>query len=324
MTEADFRPARIGVILNPLSGRVRRCRAKVRHCVGAIPSADVHETSDFAGINAALESFAAKQVDLLVVVGGDGTVQMVLTCLFDSKPFAVMPVLVVIPAGTTNMTALDLGVRGSPVRGLRYLRRWLQNPVSPRLVQRCALRIRQSGCPDIYGMFFGAGVITGGVSYFQNWNRKLGITGELATGVAVLRVLFDMLFGRTSPIITPVKVRLIDGDGNGQGRHCLFLLGSTLDRLLLGMRPYWGAEEAPLHVTWVSESPAHLWRPLLLLLTGRGKYITEHNDYCSRNVRALEVIMDDHFIVDGECHLAESCNGPLRLETSEAVTFLVP
>jgi len=324
MTETDFRPARIGVILNPLSGRIRRRRTKVRNCVDALPCADVREASSFSGVNAALESCAAKQVDLLVIVGGDGTLQMVLTCLFDSKPFAEMPVLVVIPAGTTNMTALDLAAHGGPVRVLRRLRRWLQNPVSPRLVKRRAIHIRQTGCPDIYGMFFGAGVITGGVSYFQDRNRKLGMTGELATGVAVLRFLFDMLIGRTSPIIKPVQIRLIGRDGDGQSKSCLFLLGTTLERLLLGMRPYWGEEDAPLHVTWVSKSPTRFWRSLPLLVAGRGKRITAHDDYYSSNVRVLEVIMDGHFIVDGEHYMAESRNGPLRLETSEPVTFLVP
>ena len=286
--------------------------------------ADVREVSTFSGIDAALQSFAAEQIDLLVVIGGDGTVQMVLTCLFESKPFAALPVLAVIPAGTTNMTALDLGVHGSPIRALRRLQRWLQKPVAPRLVKRRAVHIRQSGCPDIYGMFFGAGAITGGVRYSQNRKRMSGIIGELATGIAVLRFLFDMLIGRTSPIITPVKIRLLGRDGDGQDRSCLFLLGSTLERLLLGMRPYWGEEDAPLHVTWVSESPTRFWRSLPLLVAGRGKRITAHDDYYSSNVRILEVIMDDYFIVDGERHLAESRNGPLRLETTEPVTFLVP
>lgn len=324
MTEANFLPARLGVVLNPLSGRIRRRRVEVQRCLDALPSADVREVSTVSGIDAALQSFAAEQVDLLVVVGGDGTVQMVLTCLFESKPFAALPVLAVIPAGTTNMTALDLGVHGSPIRALRRLRHWLQTPVAPRLVKRRAVHIRQSGCPDIYGMFFGAGVITGGVRYSQNRKKKSGMTGELATGVAVLRFLFDMLIGRTSPIITPVQIRLLGRDGDGQDRSCLFLLGSTLERLLLGMRPYWGEEDAPLHVTWVSESPTRFWRSLPLLVAGRGKRITAHDDYYSSNVRVLEVIMDDHFIVDGEQHLAESRNGPLRLETTEPVTFLVP
>ena len=30
-----------------------------------------------------------------------------------------------------------------------------------------------------------------------------------------------------------------------------FLFTSTLDRLLFGMRPYWGQEQEPLHVTFV-------------------------------------------------------------------------
>ena len=49
-----------------------------------------------------------------------------------------------------------------------------------------------------------------------------------------------------------------------------FLFASTLDRLLFGMRPYWGREEEPLHITFVRQKPKHPLRSLWALLSGRG------------------------------------------------------
>src|SRR3546814_1330268 len=61
-----------------------------------------------------LDSFAADGVDVVAVAGGDGTVQAVLTALYGRRPFRRPPLLAVLPRGTTNMTAADIGL---PRRG---------------------------------------------------------------------------------------------------------------------------------------------------------------------------------------------------------------
>jgi diacylglycerol kinase (ATP) len=320
MAETALRPFRPGILCNPLSGRIRRRRTALRRRLASFPSAPVREVSDVADVASALRDLAAEGVDLLVIVGGDGTVQMVLSCLLKDRPFPRLPVLAVVPAGTTNMTALDLGVRGGPLRVLRRLQHRLREPGSSRLVRRRAIRIQQADRADLYGMFFGAGAIAGGVRYFQSRIRRLGITGEAASGLVVLRFLGLVLLGRSKRVVTPVQVSMRDDTGGEREGSCLLLLASTLDRLLLGMRPYWGRGAAPLHVTSVREAPARFWRSLPLLVSGRGGRLGENDGYHSSNVRELELGMSDDFIVDGELYRAD---GPLHLSTSEPAVFLV-
>ena len=53
---------------------------------------------------------------LVVAVGGDGTLQAVLDSL--AQAGGTPPHLAIVPCGTTNMTALDLGCGDSPTRML--------------------------------------------------------------------------------------------------------------------------------------------------------------------------------------------------------------
>lgn len=323
MADPAFRPARPGILWNPLSGRIRRRRAEVRRLLATFPSAIIRETTGIEETSAALHTFAAELVDLVVVMGGDGTLQMVLSCLFNARPFAAMPVLTVVPTGTTNMTALDLGVRGRPERVLRRLLRRLLAPSAAPLVRRRAVRVQQQGLPDVYGMFFGAGVIAGGVDYFQSRIKKTGMTGELAAGLVVLKFLGELLVGRRGPIMLPVRASLTEADGEEQASY-LLILASTLDRLLLGTRPYWGEGNGPLHLTCIRESPRRFWRSLTPLVTGRGRRLRTEDGYRSHNVQELEIMMDDRFVLDGELYLAQSSNSPLRLSATAPVVFLVP
>src|SRR5688500_20064039 len=54
--------------------------------------------------------------DVLVINGGDGTVQATLTEMFNGKPFGdVPPPVAVLPNGKTNLIAQDLGADGDPI-----------------------------------------------------------------------------------------------------------------------------------------------------------------------------------------------------------------
>lgn len=323
MVETGFAPAKTGILCNALSGRLRKRRKAVQRALGDLAPAKIREACNADEVTAALHAFAAEGIELLVVAGGDGTVQMVLSSLFNYRPFAELPMLAVIPGGTTNMTALDLGVRGGPIRTLRRLRRCLQEPARARLVRRPVIRIERRDCPDVYGMFFGAGVIASGVSYFQNRVKHLGITGELASGLVVLRFLGELLAGRYGQIMQPVQVAAATGAGGMPGGSYLFVFASTLDRLLLGVRPYWGGQNKPLHITCVRESPRRFWRLLPSLIAGRGRKLREADGYYSWNVQATDMAISDQFVVDGELYSAGD-DGRLRLSATDPATFLVP
>jgi hypothetical protein len=315
--------ATIGLIFNPLSGRIRKRKDAIRRALTELSGATCREVTNADEINASVEAFIDAGVDLLVIVGGDGTVQGVLCHLFATQPLSRWPVLTVIPGGTTNMTALDLGIVGSPESILQKLRDFKLKRAPPVLLQRHVLCIEQAGAGNIYGMFFAVGLIARAVIFSQSRIKQLGITGEIYSGIITLGYLAGVLLGFRNGAWAPVKMSIMEGNVELQRGTFAFLFASTLDRLLFGMRPYWGQEQEPLHVTFVGQQPKNPLRSLLQLLSGRGEVLEEKNGYHSRNTRVLELLIDDVYIVDGESYRATGEDGPVRITAAGPVTFLV-
>src|SRR5690348_185736 len=137
--------ARVGFLFNPLSGRIRKRKDALRQMLDDIPGATCREVTNAAQINASIDAFLREDTDLLVIVGGDGTVQGTLCHLFATQPVGDWPALAIVPGGTTNMTALDLGHSSSPELILRQLKDSLLKRTAPVLLQRHVLCIEQAG-----------------------------------------------------------------------------------------------------------------------------------------------------------------------------------
>jgi len=135
--------------------------------------------------------------------------------------------------------------------------------------------------------------------------------------------LLGMMFGYSKRQWAPVDLSVKSENRATQQGTYLFGLVSVLDCLLLGVRPYWGREPAPLHVTLVNQQRKHLWRSLLPLLTGRGHQLKPQQGYHSYNTHALEFLIDDEYIVDGELYQSSIKNGALRITATDPVTFLI-
>lgn len=312
----------IGLLFNPLSGRIRKRKDAIRRVLAGLPGATCSEVTNAPEIKASVDAFIQADIDLLVIVGGDGTVQGVLCHLFATQPLARWPVLTVVPGGTTNMTALDLGICGKPEFILQQLKGYLLKQIPPVFLQRHVLCIEQAGAAKVYGMFFGVGFIARAVIFSQSKIKQLRITGEIYSGIITFGYLVGLIFGRRDGAWAPVRMSIIERNTGVRHGTYAFLFASTLDRLLFGMRPYWGQEKEPLHITFVRQKPKRPLRSLLALLTGHAETLKEQDGYHSCNTGALELLIDDDYIVDGESYRASSQDGPLRITAAGPIIFL--
>jgi len=302
-TVALRRPA---FLANPGSGGWQRAGETLRRSVAAIPGSLYGEGREPEAIARAIREFQSSSADALVIAGGDGTVQAVLTALAAGD---WRPPLALVPCGTTNMTALDLGVKEHPEKVMHRLADAFSGGASLDLRTRAALHVAD-GSGRRCGMFFGAGLVPAGVRYFGRRLRRPGRTGEARPGVALLRYLGGLLVGRAGP---PTRARIReDGTAILEGEYTV-ILASTLDRLLLGFRPYWGREDAPVHFTAVRASPRQVWRRLPGILRGKGVPPHAAGDYHSRNLHRLEIWLDGEYVLDGEIYPA-SGDVPLSIE----------
>ncbi len=113
-------------IMNPNTGRLPG--DKVAWFIGKVlePAYDVEfRFSSYAGEERELASNAADETDLIIAVGGDGTVAHVAAGIMGKDVD-----MAIIPNGSTNVVARGLGIPGDPFRAARAL----QGQMSPRWI----------------------------------------------------------------------------------------------------------------------------------------------------------------------------------------------
>ncbi|HRB21620.1 MAG TPA: diacylglycerol kinase, partial [Nitrosomonas sp.] len=226
-----------------------------------------------------------------------------------------------------NMTPFDLGITGKPDQVLRRLQTYLARPSSIQLQKRSAFCIQQVGIEKMYGMFFAVGLVARGVKFSRSPVKQVGITGNSYTFLIMLHSVITALIGifteRHHADWKPVTMTLTETDGKIHQGTFLFALISASHRILLNMRPYWGKEALPLHVTWIKQQPKRLWRSLWPLLTGQGDKLKESDGYFSHNMQELSLSLDDEYVVDGELYRSNHANEPLLISATAPITFLV-
>jgi len=311
---------RIGLLNNLRAGRNETRVHRLLGYLGSHPQVAHVETSSAAVVPEALSELARNEVELLVINGGDGTLQHALTEILGRGEFGErVPLVAMLHGGRTNMTALDLGTQRDPVRAMASLIEAARSgQIRERTVERRVLHVRYGpGYESRYGMFFGAGVIHRGIEMVHRVfppGRSQGVLGaSLVTGALLGRLA---LFGDTHGVLTPDKVQmLVDGWPADRGESRL-VMASTLDRLFLRMRPFWGSGPGGVRFTALAANAKQLKRALPGILSGRpGHVVTERNGYMSRNAKRVDLELGCGFTVDGE--LVEPWPGRILSITAE-------
>jgi hypothetical protein len=295
---------RLGVLSNPNSGGNRKGLSAVSEILRRQPDALHRQAVTVPDTTLVLDEFRHNGVDLVAINGGDGTIQTVLTALFDRKPYPRLPLLAVLRAGTDSIIARDIGIRGSRDRGLHKLINWARNPADgDKIVSRPIMQL-QAACLQhpLYGMIFGAAVIYQGILFCRRNIHTLGLTGALAPSLTLARFLLGVI--RRNPqyaAATPLTVELDQNEP--MHNDFLMVLVSTVERLFLGLRPYWGTQPGALHFTAIADQAQHLMRVLPTMARGhRCRLRTPQNGYFSHNAEEVRLKLNSGFMLDGELH----------------------
>ncbi|MDK9707561.1 MAG: diacylglycerol kinase family protein [Desulforhopalus sp.] len=322
-TPAVVQPVRIGVLYNPLSGKNRQAPGVLPRIISGYPKVLLKEIRTPHAVHDALVDFARQDINLIVISGGDGTVQAVLTVMFTRQPFVTHPQLVVLEAGTTNMIAGDVGLSGDQHRALQGLFAWaLTGRGRVTRAQRPVLCLRVSGHEAKYGMFFGAAIISQGIRYYQQNLHNHGLHGVLGIGLTLFRSLWAAIRHSNRQMTTTAMTVCLDGRPPQRDNFLLFFV-TTLNRLFFGLRPFWGDEQGPLRYTAVRTQAPYLLQVLPMLARGRRcRKGTPENGYFSGNVRDIQFFLDSPVALDGELYTPDSIQEPTVLQCGGSATFL--
>lgn len=317
---------RVGLISNLRSQRNKRGIAPLREAVAGRDGVLHRELNGIDGLAQALEDFAAAEVDLIAVNGGDGTVQATASILINERPFAEAPPLAVLSGGMTNMIAEDVGRRGKPAANLRRLLRVLEDESwRSGLVERPMVGMRLTPqVPAIYGTFFGTSAIYRAILYTRQAIHPMKLESNLAAGFTLARLLLGRTFGggSTERILRGEEIAVRFGDGTeDNGRHLLSLV-TGMERLILRSRPFWGQEGGALHYTRIADpAPRLLRNGCRLLYGGAERDLQPEATYFSRKADSMTFNLSEAFTLDGELFTPEP-GVPVALSGDKTITFL--
>lgn len=226
----------VALLSNPHSTGNKALLPAIRAYV-ARTSHVVHiELGDVGQVGDALRLVAGARPDLLVINGGDGTVQAVLTALVLDQPFSAgAPPVAVLPNGKTNLIAHDLGMAGDPLKALDRLVRKTQagelNLVSRALISVDNGRSRR----PVLGMFLGGAGMMSSILYCRHRIYPLGLPNNVSHLLAYLMLVWNLVTGSAGAMRpAPVKVT-VKGQNALEGTY-FALVVTTLRQLLLGIR----------------------------------------------------------------------------------------
>jgi diacylglycerol kinase family enzyme len=282
------------------------------------------ETESAAAVPDAIASIAEQQVDLLVVNGGDGTLQHALTEILAGRAFDRLPMIAPLRGGRTNMTALDLGAHRDPVGGLAGLLEAVRaGTLEERIVPRPVLRVAfDLGRRVEYGTFFGAGMIHRAIRLTHRRFPTGRTQGVFGAGVVTATLIGRAAARRLGGVLQPDKVQvLVDGEPVPQGEF-LLLIASSLQRLFLRMNPFWGKGPGGVRFSCIASRAERLAAAAPGILRGRpAPFVRPEAGYISANAERVELRLDCGFTIDGEI-FAERPDEVVTLTADRRISFV--
>ncbi|MGE4429294.1 MAG: diacylglycerol kinase family protein [Sphingobium sp.] len=312
----------VALLSNPRSTGNRQLLPRVRSYCANHPDIFHYEVESVEQIGRAMQMIAHVKPTVIVINGGDGTVQTTLTELYQGNHFdGQVPPVAVLPNGKTNLIALDLGIRGDPIKALERIVDIAKHGVESHVVARelIALSDGQANSRPVLGMFLGGAGLADSILYCRNRIYPLGLSNGISHVLTAIAVLLSVVFGIRGkympPAARPISISLLR-DGQLAGRFSVLIV-TTLERLLLGAKPAGGG----LKLMAVDNSASAVLRMLFMSLIGR---------FGSRAMDGIHLEQGDMIRIEGEHssvildgEIFEANNGyPIVLKSTPPVPFL--
>jgi len=315
---------RLSILTNLRAGRNDARLLRVLSFLKEHPDIPHVETERHDHVPEALALLAKQEVDVLVVNGGDGTLQHALTEILSNRVFPHPPLIAPLRGGRTNMNAVDVGSPRSPVMALSALIAATRNgSLAERIIERPVLRVDLGPEAGVqYGMSFGAGVVHRTIELKHRMLPENHFQGLLGVGAFTGALIARAAFGSASGLLTPDRVEIrLDGQ-LVQREQFLLVMATTLKRLFFKLRPFWGRETAPIRFTAIAVGAPRSLRAAVRILGGRSPLNGATDPgYTSHNVQQIELRLDCGLVVDGEL-FAPQAGRRVRIEADQRVRFV--
>jgi hypothetical protein len=319
---------RVALLSNPRSTGNQSLLPQVRSFCAAHKDIFHYEVERADQIDEALKTIARVKPRILVINGGDGTVQAALTELHQGGHFgADVPPVAVLPNGKTNLIALDLGAHDDPIASLKRVMQIAEQPdLAPYIVSRELISLTDGTlrARPVLGMFLGGAGLADTMLFCRYKVYPLGLPNGVSHVLTAFAVILTILFGVKAAFLpprpSPVKVSVLR-QGQLQGRFSLLMV-TTLERLLLNMDMHSVRTPAgALKLMVIEQSPKVLLRVILAAIRGRLGRSKVSGVHVERGDEIRIEGDQSSVILDGELFKA-SRDHPIVLTHTPPVPFL--
>ncbi|MCB9732957.1 MAG: NAD(+)/NADH kinase [Deltaproteobacteria bacterium] len=274
---------RIGVVVNPRSRYLRRhpeAVARLERVVGR--RGPVAVTTDLPSVEDAARRFRADGVDVVGVVGGDGTAGIVARAVANAWDGEPHPPLALLRGGTMNTVANALGLpRGLPEARLLTLLRATAGGSLPPVMRRTTLDVAGRAA-----FLFGTGVFESFLRayYGAGDGDPSAVTAALTIARAAASALVQGAFIKelTAPVVAALE---IDGERLPERAYMAHCAG-TVSQVGLGFTPFHLADtvDDAFHFLALHGSSAVVVRDLGRVWRGRAVRPRSGRDFVAREV----------------------------------------
>ena len=318
---------KLGLLSNPGSERNKRGLQELDDAVAGHPDVLHVHLEAVTQLRAVLEDFARREVGAIVVAGGDGTVQMTLTELLEKPPFETLPLMAVLPRGMTNLIAGDVGLRGRPARALAGLLELLRGEGDLEAVTktRAILRLENlAGHGPQWGMYLGLAGVVRAARYCMDRLHSRGVKHQAAVVGTLAGLLLGRLVGyRNEAVFGGSDVSIGIDNAPAETRRRFLAIVTTLDKLILGSRPFWNLDGGTIRYTSIADPAPGLVCKARRVLYGGNQRRLPGEVYESRSCHRLEIGTREELALDGE-FFGTRQDTPLIVTAPKSLRFVSP
>ncbi len=280
---------------------------------------DVYSKKD---LSVAAHMIKEEGINLIMVNGGDGTIQQLITELIKSLPENKLPIILPLCGGTTNTVATNIGVRKNPLDTVRIMMDYIEFYNSGEEVL-ATLPLRPLKLTDkVYGTKYGFIFLSGLIHKVQ----QLFYKEDNPTFSTVVNLVTTMIGGYTirSKGVTKYfeKTRgeiYIDGIKYPEEKY-LLTIASSVQKLILWFKPFYNAHLKGVDRFYFISTSADPWvliKNLRIFSTGKQIPPRTFNDTASH----VTINAEGGYALDGE--MVNDSHIDLTLDQGPIIRFLV-
>ncbi|MGB6228951.1 MAG: diacylglycerol kinase family protein [Litorimonas sp.] len=276
------------LFINPHSERVGKKGSRLAIYAGE-HDAKVFDLASFAALPSQVEA-ALETSDLIVIEGGDGTVQCVMSeVLRQVGEDAEMPDFAIASGGMTNQIAKIIGMKRVGKSGLKTIHE------DPNALQTRMIRLSCDGAPDQYGFLFSTGALPMVTDYAKNELHARGIGGSAAVFGGIVKAVL----GEREQLMPSTECDLSVNGERLTGPH-LGTVATTLPSITLGLDPFWGDGDGHIRLTYVDGDASRLHRHIAEVWVGFKDKDRTPDGFHSWNADRAEFTYSGPVMMDGE------------------------